>query len=49
LRSLFRHLSFSLHYANFVQGLVRTESVAFYLVVCAVALTVNANYLQWRR
>lgn len=49
LRSLFRHLSFSLHYANFVQGLVRTESVAFYLAVCAIALTVNASYLQWRR
>lgn len=49
LRSLFRHLSFSLHYGNFVQGLVRTESVAFYLAVCAIALTVNASYLQWRR
>jgi ABC-2 type transport system permease protein len=49
LRSLFRHLSFSLHYANFVQGLLRTESVAYYLVVCAIALTVNAGYLQWRR
>jgi len=49
LRALFRHLSFSLHYGNFVQGLVRSESVAYYLAVCAIALTVNAGYLQWRR
>jgi ABC-2 type transport system permease protein len=49
LRSLFRHLSFSLHYANFVQGLVRSESVAYYLAVCAIALTLNAGFLQWRR
>jgi len=49
LRSLYRHLSFSLHYANFVQGLLRTESVAFYLAVCASALTVNASVLEWRR
>jgi ABC-2 type transport system permease protein len=49
LRSLFRHLSFSLHYANFVQGLVRTESLAFYAAVSAIALTLNASYLDWRR
>ena len=49
LRSLFRHLSFSLHYANFVQGLVRTESIAFYAAVCAIALSINASYLDWRR
>ncbi len=49
LRSLFRHLSFSLHYANFIQGLVRTESVAYYALVSAMALTLNASYLQWRR
>lgn len=49
LRSLFRHLSFSLHYGNFIQGLVRTESVAFYLAVCAGALILNAAWLQWRR
>ena len=49
LKSLFRHLSFSLHYANFVQGLVRTESLAFYAAVCAIALTLNASFLDWRR
>ena len=49
LRSLFRHLSFSLHYANFVQGLVRTESIAFYAAICAIALTLNTSYLDWRR
>lgn len=49
LRTLFRNLSFSLHYGNFVQGLVRSESVAFYLAVCAIALTINAAWLEWRR
>jgi len=49
LRGLFRHLSFSLHYANFVQGLLRSESVAFYLGVCAIALTLNAGWLELRR
>lgn len=49
LRSLFRYLSFSLHYGNFIQGLVRTESVVFYLAVCAGALILNAACLQWRR
>jgi ABC-2 type transport system permease protein len=49
LRSLVRHLSFSLHYANFVQGLVRTESLAFYAAVCAIALDAQRSYLDWRR
>ncbi|HEX4986965.1 MAG TPA: ABC transporter permease [Burkholderiales bacterium] len=49
LRGLFGYLSFSLQYANFVQGLLRSEAVAFYLIVCAIALTLNAGYLQWRR
>ena len=49
LRSLFGYLSFALHFADFVQGLVRSEAVAFYLIVCAIALTLNASYLQWRR
>jgi len=49
LRGLFRYLSFSLHFGDFVQGLVRTEAVMFYLVVCAIALTLNASYLEWRR
>lgn len=49
LRGLFRYLSFSLHFGAFIQGLVRTEAVMFYLVVCAIALTLNASYLQWRR
>jgi len=43
------YLSFALHYGGFIQGLVRSEAIAFYLLVCAVALTLNANYLQWRR
>ena len=49
LRSLFRNLSFSLHYGHFVQGLVRSESIAFYLAVCAVALSLNTAVLEWRR
>jgi ABC-2 type transport system permease protein len=49
LRGLFGYLSFSLHFADFIQGLVRTEAVVFFLVVSAVALTLNASYLEWRR
>jgi hypothetical protein len=49
LRGLFAYLSFALHYANFVQGLIRSEAVMFYLIVSAIALTLNAGYLQWRR
>jgi len=49
LRSLFGYLSFSQHFSHFVQGLIRSEAVIFYLIVCAIALTLNASYLQWRR
>jgi hypothetical protein len=49
LRSLFGYLSFSQHLSHFVQGLIRSEAVVFYLIVCAIALTLNASYLQWRR
>ena len=49
VRGLVAYLSFALHYADFIQGLVRTEAVAFYLIVCAVALTLNAGYLRWQR
>ena len=49
MRSLCGYLSFALHFADFIQGLVRTEAVMFYLVVGAIALTLNASYLQWRR
>ena len=49
LRGLFGYLSFSLHFGDFIRGLVRTEAVTFYLVVSAVALTLNTSYLQWRR
>ena len=34
---------------DFVAGLVRSEAVVYYLVVSAMALTLNASYLQWRR
>ena len=49
LRSLVGYLSFARHFTDFIQGLVRTDGVAFYLVVSAVALTLSASYLQWRR
>lgn len=49
LRDLAGYLSFALNYGHFIQGLLRSEAVAFYLIVCAIALTLNANYLQWRR
>jgi hypothetical protein len=49
LRGLFGYLSFSLHFGDFIRGLVRTEAVTFYLVVSAIALTLNISYLQWRR
>jgi ABC-2 type transport system permease protein len=49
VRRLVGYLSFALHFTDFIQGLVRTEGVAFYLVVSAVALTLSAAYLEWRR
>jgi ABC-2 type transport system permease protein len=49
LRELFGYLSFSLHFGDFIRGLVRSEAVTFYLVIGAIALTLNTTYLQWRR
>ncbi|MBI1398064.1 MAG: ABC transporter permease subunit [Betaproteobacteria bacterium] len=49
MRSLFSYLSFALHFGDFVRGLVRSEGIAFYLIVSAIALTLNASYLEWRR
>ena len=49
LRELFGYLSFALHFTDFIQGLIRSEAVLFYLIVSAIALTLNTSYLQWRR
>ena len=49
VRALVVYLSFALHYTDFIQGLVRSEAVAFYLIVSAIALTLSGSYLQWRR
>ncbi|UCH47589.1 MAG: ABC transporter permease [Betaproteobacteria bacterium] len=49
LQKVFGYLSFSLHFGDFVAGLIRSEAVVFYLVVTAIALALNASYLQWRR
>jgi ABC-2 type transport system permease protein len=48
-RSVFGYLSFALHYVDFIQGLVRSEAVAFYLIISAIALTLTVGALQWRR
>ncbi len=49
LRRLFGYLSFSHHFGEFVLGLVRTEAVVFFLMISAMALTLNTSYLAWRR
>ena len=49
LRDLFSHLSFALHYADFIHGLLRSEAITYFLVVAAIALTLNNSYLQCRR
>ena len=49
LRGLFGYLSFSQHFGDFIRGLVRSEAVVFYLVVSAIALTLNTSYLKWQR
>ena len=49
VRGLIGYLSFSLHFTDFIQGLVRTEGIVFYLVVTAIALTLSVGYLKWRR
>jgi ABC-2 type transport system permease protein len=49
LRELFGYLSFALHFGDFIRGLVRSEAIVFYLLVSALALTLNTSYLQWRR
>jgi hypothetical protein len=49
LRRAVQHLSFALNFTDFIQGLVRTEAVAFYLIVSAIALTLTSAYLRWRR
>jgi ABC-2 type transport system permease protein len=49
LHDLFGYLSFANHFGDFIRGLMRSEGVLFYLIVSAIALTLNAGYLQWRR
>ena len=49
LRELTAYLSFARHFTDFIQGLVRSEGVAFYLLVTAIALRLNTSYLQWQR
>jgi ABC-2 type transport system permease protein len=49
LRDLVAHLSFALHFADFIRGLLRSDGVIYFLVVIASALTLNTSYLQLRR
>src|SRR5262249_56251981 len=49
MRSLTVSLSFALHFVDFIQGLVRTQAIAFYVTVAAIALPLNASSLQWQR
>ena len=49
LRAFVAYLSFSRHFTDFIQGLLRTEAVVFYLIVSGIALTLSVAYLQWRR
>src|SRR5262249_10808933 len=49
VRGFVRYLSFRGHYAAFTQGTVRSDAVVFYLIVSAIALALNAAYLEWRR
>ncbi len=49
LRDFFGYISLSLHFGDFIRGLVRSEAIVYYLVVCAIALVLNSAYLQWRR
>ncbi len=49
LSDLVAHLSFALHFADFIRGLLRSDGVIFFLAVIASALTLNTSYLQLRR
>ena len=49
LRDLVAHLSFALHFADFIRGLLRSEGVIYFLAVISAALTLNTTYLQLRR
>jgi ABC-2 type transport system permease protein len=49
LWNLFGYMSFSNHFAQFIEGLFLTDAVAYYLAISAIALALNAGYLQWRR
>jgi ABC-2 type transport system permease protein len=49
IRELVTYLSFANHFREFIKGLLRTESVAFFLIVCAASLFLNARYFEWRR
>jgi gliding motility-associated transport system permease protein len=49
LRVLLGYLSLSNHFGEFVKGLLRTESAAYFLVVSWAALFLSTRALEWRR
>ncbi len=48
-REFVRYVAFQPQFADFIRGLVRSEAVSMFAIVSAIALTLNASYLQWRR
>lgn len=49
MRFLVGHLSFAVHFGEFIRGLLRTESVSYFAIVIFSALFLNARYFDWRR
>ena len=49
MRFIVSHLSFAVHFGEFIQGLLRSESVAYYGLIIAGSLFLNARYFDWRR
>lgn len=49
MRFIVSHLSFAVHFGEFIQGLLRTESVSYFALVIATTLFLNARYFDWRR
>lgn len=49
LREFFVHMSFALHFGDFISGLFRSEALVFFIAVIASALTLNISFLKMRR
>ncbi len=49
LKNLFEYLSFALHFASFIKGLLRLDGVIFFICIIASSLTLNITYFKLRR